>query len=294
VGAPCREGNAPNMNLNAPLLLGALAAAGLLQSCTLPMGSACTLDSDCSRLEVNAAEKALGITAFCKQASVDLTHTAGFSYPGGYCTKRCGFAGGACGTDAKCVYALGIIGEYDNICMTKCTGDGQCRTGYGCINDGTGDGVCAPTPDGGLPARVDPGPGRSGPAGGPCVVDTDCKPPSTGFCLSEVLPDGGLRGYPGGQCSAECGARVADPGWCGTSGVCNPVGFQTTDGLGPAVFWECGVGCGGTLDAGCRPSYVCTTTAIGSSSQGQCVPDCRTSGVGCATGSTCNSSGLCF
>jgi hypothetical protein len=282
------------MNLNAPLLLGVLAASALLQSCQVPVGAACATDSDCSRLDVNPAEKELGITAFCKKQSIDLTHTAGFSYPAGYCTKRCGFAGGSCGGDATCVYGLGILGEYDNICMADCTADSQCRTGYGCINDGTGAGVCSPTPDGGLPDRVDPGPGRPGSAGGPCVVDTDCKPPSTGFCLSEVLVDGGLRGYPGGQCSAECGARVADPGWCGFGGVCTPVGFPTTDGLGPAVFWECGVGCGGTTDAGCRPSYVCTTTALGSSQQGQCIPDCRTSGVPCATGLSCNSSGLCF
>jgi hypothetical protein len=276
------------------LFLGALGAASLLPGCTQSIGAPCATDADCTRLEVSASEKALGVTPFCKHQSVDLTHTAGFTYPGGYCTKRCGLPGLGCGADALCELQAGLLGEYDNICVASCFNDGECRDGYACLGLFSSVGACLPLlGDGGIPALVDAGPGMSGPAGAACTSDDACRPPGAGYCRPELLPDGGPSGHVGGECSAECGAKSAagsQGSWCGEGGACTGIPVASTDGLGPTVRWECFLGCGAGRDAGCREGYVCTTDL----QTGVCVPSCHNAGAGCPAGSVCDPSGRCL
>jgi hypothetical protein len=276
------------------VLLGLLGAAGLLAACqTKGVGSACNADADCAQLPVSDAEKTVGIVPFCKRTSLDLTHTAGFTYPGGYCTKRCMLLAGACGESATCELGAGLLGEYDNLCLAACTSDtqGECRSGYTCVFLGSAVGACLPQlADGGIPELVDAGPGRVGAAGEACTADDACRPPSGGFCRQPVTADGGPSGYVGGECSAECGAqasRFSDGSWCGDAGACGGFFRASTDGRGPTIRWECARGCTVGSDAGCRDGYVCDVPGV-------CVPHCGNAGVACPTGSTCDVSGRCL
>lgn len=258
------------------------------------VGAACANDSQCD-LSLTATDQKYSIRGFCKKASItDPTLSAGFSYPGGYCTKRCGFENASCGAGNTCLISLGFIGEFENQCMTSCTSSSQCRAGYGCFSMGSNLSVCLPlTEDGGLLPVVDAGPGVPSEAGSACTDDAQCIPPSTGFCFRETRSDGGPSGFTGGACSADCTAlaatRAADA-WCGNAGVCNSYGFATGDGLGPVVVWLCDHGCGVGWDAGCRSGYVCDQTSVESPA---CVPNCHNAGVQCPTGTSCRESGIC-
>lgn len=85
----------------------------------------------------------------------------GTGYPGGYCTQDCSTT--ACPLGSRCV-----AGDTFAVCFASCpgprTGRSDCRAGYVCENDGTGNGVCIPA----------------------CTSDPDCAPATcnvgSGYC----------------------------------------------------------------------------------------------------------------
>lgn len=84
------------------------------------VGSACTMDSDCSMLSMPMCEMMVGGGGF------------GLTFPGGYCTQPCGGTGGAmCPMGSQC-FAFGTMG----MCAKTCTSDADCRTaeGYTCMS----------------------------------------------------------------------------------------------------------------------------------------------------------------
>ncbi len=258
------------------------------------VGAACTDDSQCG-LALTATDQSYSIRGFCKKASLtDPSLSPGFTYPGGSCTKRCGFENASCGPGSACIFNLGFIGDFENQCVKSCTSASECRAGYGCVNLGTNLSVCLPlTEDGGALPLADAGPGVAAEAGAACTTNAQCIPPSTGFCFRESLSDGGPSGFTGGECSADCSALAAftrADEWCGHGGVCNAYGFSSNDDLGPVVVWQCDRGCGPGWDAGCRSGYVCDETSTATPA---CVPDCHHAGVQCPTGTTCQGAGIC-
>lgn len=267
--------------------------------CETPMaaasvGSPCSIDLDCADIEVSPDEQTLGVTPFCKthMLNLDVVGGQGFEYPGGYCSKRCGFINNSCGTGAQCLIALGFFGEYENVCRKTCTQHSDCRTGYICAGLSSTLAVCLPatSSDGGL-ATIDGGPPHTGAAGGPCTADSQCKPPDNGICLEATEVDGGVSGFTDGMCTAQCGAVAGltlGDAWCGTNGACNAYGVAVNDGKGPLVIWQCEQGC--NPDGGgvaCRTGYVCNAN-------GACVANCTVPGAGCNAPRTCNATtGLC-
>ncbi len=86
------------------------------------VGQSCTSDSNCG-----AGER-------CK--------TAANGFPGGYCTQDC--LDSACPAGSKCFYD--DAQETSASCYATCTGvggQGSCRSGYICYDDGTGSGACS-------------------------------------------------------------------------------------------------------------------------------------------------------
>ncbi len=85
------------------------------------VGQPCTTDANC------------GTGARCR--------TAASGYPGGYCTQDCLSAN--CPAGSKCFYD--DRAQTTASCYATCTGvggQGSCRTGYYCYDDGTGGGAC--------------------------------------------------------------------------------------------------------------------------------------------------------
>jgi hypothetical protein len=262
------------------------------------IGAACNLDTDCN-ITLTAVDRQAGVKAYCKKNAIDLAapNATGVAFPGGFCTKRCGFEANSCGTGSQCLFQLGFIGHYENMCHKTCAAPSDCREGYGCVGLSSTIRLCLPLlADGGTPEVQDAGPGFAGAAGAACGDDMACQPPSTGTCLKATLSDGGMSGYTDGQCSAECGAVAAltiGDTWCGTNGSCNPYAYNIGDGLGPLVLWQCDQTCAfpdGGMASACRNGYVCDTSANG---YDNCVPNCNNVPGFCGTG-TCNAtSGLC-
>jgi hypothetical protein len=242
------------------------------------VGSPCATDEDCAPL---------GNFAICKRA----TNPYGDPYPGGYCTKLCGFS---CPTDrapaecrcppsSRCTSGPRMRGENDSFCWKTCGNSGDCRDGYDCYLVATtsqGDiNACwlspLPTPDAGPPAP----PGRMG---GPCRADDECRnPPADGFCKSE------LDGFIGGSCSAPC--DVSGDEHCGDGGRCVYYGLP--------IGAQCGSQCAAPNQgqSNCRAGYVCIAlfgSDGGTLSTGLCNPNCNNPGYRCGA-RVCQADGYC-
>ncbi|MCY1074435.1 S8 family serine peptidase [Archangium lansingense] len=87
---------------------------------TSTVGQPCTSNAQC------------GTAGLCVPASE--------GYPGGYCTQDCLSSG--CPAGSKCYFNTAETAAY---CFATCTGvggQGTCRSGYVCYDDGTGGGAC--------------------------------------------------------------------------------------------------------------------------------------------------------
>ena len=193
----------------------------------IPVGTSCTVDTDC------------GDGAYC------LSEGEGFA--GGYCTAPCP-TGDECPSGSACVE----VGGGMTLCLDSCdpaATERECRSFYGCAS---GFGIPTPVCIPGCTDDTDCAPGRScNPAGGgecynpaaapydPCEGSTDCNDGER--CSSEYR-----RGNPGGMCTAFGCDPMADTG-CPDDGHCIPGGRSG--------FGRCIDGC--EVDADCRAGYAC-------------------------------------
>ncbi|MBL8956739.1 MAG: S8 family peptidase, partial [Myxococcaceae bacterium] len=81
------------------------------------------------------------IGAACTDDTPCAPGVCGTAFPGGYCTQDCSVD--SCPLGSRC-----ITGDTFAACLKSCTtpraGQGECRGGYVCEDDGTGSGVCVP------------------------------------------------------------------------------------------------------------------------------------------------------
>ena len=120
-------------------------------------------------------------------------------FPGGYCTRSCGFDTPPCPSAAYCDGRL-------QLCLTRCNGMADCRSGYTCESRLAG----GPTQ---FPTCV---PSRSGAhIGDPCETLAQCT--VGGYCVAEV-DNGEPSGFGGGYCTDTCGG--ASTGTCPTGSFC--------------------------------------------------------------------------
>ncbi len=253
------------------------------------LGTACKLDSECTGITL-----ASGYLAFCKKQTIP----GNVEYKDGYCTRRCLGATQCVSTGTSnniCPFFLGAAGEAENICMRGCNNNGDCRTGYACVNFGSStqplNGCWVLQSDGGLPDVYDAGPPSMATAGSACTGNAECGPAPFFYCVPELRSDGGATGFPGGQCNGECTLNTNDE-FCGDAGICLPyLGGQ--DQRGPYITWQCGQRCTpGAPNPGCRTGYVCDQ--FNTQTFGTCVPDCRGNPVNvCGTGTCAPATGLC-
>jgi hypothetical protein len=97
-------------------------ALGVCTPGATPTGGACAAQTECS---ANANDP------FC--ITEDL-----FGWPGGYCSEYCDNFANDCAGDALCYPATPTSG----VCFDGCTTDADCRSGYSCVDFGSGP-VCA-------------------------------------------------------------------------------------------------------------------------------------------------------
>ena len=263
------------------------------------IGAPCTSAANCPNVPTVAG----GGPTFCKTSSLVWTEQGGqgtgYTYPGGFCTRRC-TSSTQCGSNARCMYYLGFLGEAENICMPTCASTG-CRPGYICVDFGNTtviDACIVASADGGIPPLWDAGrPANDNVMGGACTTDTACQPPLMGWCISPsgLLPDGGASPYVGGSCSGDCTMSTFDD-FCGpTTGACLPAAYSTAQG--PLVFWSCERYCDpAATSTGCRTQYQCEQVYTSDPNYGYCFPRCTNPNFGaCPTGTTCQtSSGKCL
>jgi len=176
----------------------------------------------------------------------------------GYCTTE---GCGPPGTSGSCDGEGGVcVGNSTgpNICLSQCSGDGDCRAGYTCqtASSASGKQVCAPAgtdPDDGYEVGGGPNTGQ------PCQQNSDC---GSGVCMQS-------DGFEGGYCTEpDCGS--------GGSGSCEGDATCLDNDRGPNV---CLVNCSG--DGGCRSGYTCESTG----SDDVCVPEGSDPGSGYDVGS---------
>ncbi len=136
------------------------------------------------------------------------------AWAGGYCSKRCPTD---CGAAAHCVDFPDLATA---ICMSDCTSDADCRSGYVCADiDGASGSECVPTANG--TTKV----------GGACTVINDCTGGLDGICWSGALST------PDGYCTKRC-STDSD---CGTGAHCSQE--------------RCYADCSSSTD--CRTGYLC-------------------------------------
>lgn len=173
------------------------------------LGAACVQDCDCFAVDGNPPR--------CKRT----TSQGNLTYTGGYCTRRC-YEDSQCGANGMCVYALGPMGEAENICVLKCDAQTPCprSDGYVCLNFGTesdprSDCFIDDSESANPYAPVDAGaPAGPGVTGSSCTDNAQCQPPSSGSCITET------QGHPGGSCTSDCSLSLDDD-FCGTGALCN-------------------------------------------------------------------------
>ena len=132
----------------------------------VPVGGACTTGGD------------------CQPSWLCLGRDAGF--PGGYCTRSCGFDTAACPAGAYCDGRL-------QLCLTRCNGAADCRNGYSCESRFAGGNTQFPT----CVAAT-----SSAHVGDPCATFADCL--VGGFCVA-AQDNGQPTGFTGGYCTDTCG-----------------------------------------------------------------------------------------
>ena len=260
------------------------------------VGDGCNTASDCPNVPTVSG----GGPTQCKKNALVLTtsgYVNGYAYPGGFCTRKC-TSSTQCGTDGRCMYFLGFMGEAENICVPKCASK-ACRQGYMCVNFGSTtspfEGCIVAGADGGFMDEFDAGtPATDYVMGSACGSDGQCQPPASGECLTPngLLPDGGVSPYQGGSCTADCTMSTFDE-WCGADGgACVPSAFSSSQG--PIVFWTCEAKCNPQATSTCRTGYVCDQVYTSLPDYGICIPNCNNAGFGACSSGTCNAtSGKC-
>lgn len=165
----------------------------------------------------------------------------------GYCTSEgCGPPGTSGSCDGEGGVCLGNS-KGPNICLSECSGDGDCRSGYTCqtASSASGKQVCAPAgtdPDDGYEVGGGPNTGQ------PCQQNSDC---GSGVCMQS-------DGFEGGYCTEpDCGS--------GGSGSCEGDATCLENDRGPNV---CLVNC--SEDSDCRGDYECISDGDGND---VCVPE---------------------
>ena len=180
----------------------------------------------------------------------------------GYCSEFCDLASPACSGDGICADPVAVLGKaisIHGICLDACSGAGDCRPGYECVDRGLGQKICVVAPekqcddfqDNDLDDQVDcqdfdcqSSPSCNGgakAAGQPCVSSAECfSNASDPVCINESF-----FGYPGGYCSQFCNPVSDD---CGPGGLCIQ-NFLPVNGA------TCLDTCASQQD--CRPGYSC-------------------------------------
>ncbi len=160
----------------------------------------CSSDTDCTPGSICGLKRKLEITIDSSTDTVritDVTSAAGFDPGYGVSINT--------GSISRSVvrglirWLLGrFFGDFETTiimgqCLKSCQTDGECRTGYRCLQVvSEGDKACIPFADG--PGEI----------GDPCKLINDCSGGLRGYCMME------RSGYPGGYCSVNC-ARSSCP-----------------------------------------------------------------------------------
>ncbi|QSQ20261.1 S8 family peptidase [Pyxidicoccus parkwayensis] len=105
--------------------------------------------------------------------------------------------------------------------------------------------------------------------GGTCSSDASCP---GGYCVT---------GFPGGYCTQDCSTAA-----CPVGSKCYIVSSSGTKACLQTCTTQVGTGQGDCRDS----NYVCYSDGTG---VGACQPNCKSSGLSCATGKTCASDGFC-
>jgi hypothetical protein len=147
------------------------------------VGEDCVADVQC--------ERGVGSLSFCALT----TSSGNATYPGGYCTFRCGRGSSPCPLGSSCVAVPAPYGEAEALCLDRCSPTDRCRTGYACYPFNGGS-ACWISPAPALDAGS-----RADKVGEPCADELDCldPPASGGACLTREFN----REWPGGYCSSE-------------------------------------------------------------------------------------------
>ena len=259
---------------------------GMGGACAVPPGPewgvACESHDDCS---------SIGSGALCAKQTTLGSHV--LTYEGGYCTRACSGSSDICGGDATCVSLPASSGP-KRICAKTCTlgSTDECRTpGYACQDIGGPVGICFIHP---LPTFEHEEPPASF-LGEPCANDAQCQFDGGfpwGFCRRATNDEGSATGWPEGYCSADCSEQRQI---CGLTGVCLRASGETED----SCFDRCQNGGGG--QSTCRTGYVCEQFTeelpdggTQPSVSGHCIPDCRSAGFVCESGTACDTAtGYC-
>jgi len=250
--------------------------AALDVAALLPVGAPCTDAAQC-----------LGNTCL----------TAANGFPDGYCTRS------ACDTgpwDSVCLpyggdgYCIDVGGAAR--CFDGCNPNApDCRTGYYCLDIGSGIGICYP-----------------GPACGNSIIESgeECDPPSPGSCTSTcqgvgIAPIGAVctsaldclgnacltndSGWPGGYCTyagCDLGNPLTSCAAYGGDGVCQDLGTPVClDRCNGATDCRSGYYCA-YADAGIHVCYLDGVCGDGTVGHGE---DCDPPGGSCS--STCQGPG---
>ncbi len=196
-------------------------------------------------------------------------------WPDGYCTQTdcdLGAPDTSClayGGDGYC-YDFGDPGSPFGACLDTCDPAApDCRTGYECVDLGTGVAVCVP----GAPA--------GDPVGTACADETTC---SGNYCILDA------DGWPAGYCTqTDCDLAAPDSSCLayGGDGYCYDFGDPGSP------FGVCLDQCD-LAAPDCRSGYDCFDVGLGTGT-GVCAPPAPAGtdpiGAACVDGSTCASSG---
>jgi hypothetical protein len=194
---------------------------------------ACKGTSDCAPGAKASGESCLE-TSQCASADGDpICLTEALGWFEGYCSQFCDPASPDCTGDGVCAQ-LGL--SVHGVCLDGCAGPGDCRPGYGCVDEGLASLVCRSTSeflcndfddnDGdGLMDCEDPNacqllpectPGAT-PVGGNCVTSNECMANDNDpLCIYGGPP----YFWPGGYCTEYCDVLADD---CAPGSICADV-----------------------------------------------------------------------
>lgn len=174
-------------------------------------------------------------TGQCTSADADPVCLPGaYGFDDGYCSEFCSLSTDDCPTDAYC-YDFGL--GADGVCLEACNGDGDCRTGYACLDLGFASRVCYIEPEQSCNNFDDDDfDGHTDCDDPDCQATPACMPGTSGYsqecttnsqCASNTGDDPlCLRNppffFPGGYCSEFCNVASND---CGPGAVCDDFFF---------------------------------------------------------------------